>query len=301
MSSLVVVDGHNLVNDVGRYFTKITAQPDSDAGLLGRYLRDWFDIDRLVEASLQQQVLPGRDLGIVIFRSRKAVGEGAYQIKDEAVQVFWARQGGNPNSSTVLVDVDGAPSGKDVGMDTAIVVYLFETAARWDAVVLFSNDSDFVPAVWSLRRQGKRVFCSSHTADRVTPLVQACQNFYPWDTAFMKADWDMFLALQPGGPLDQFVQRSDVSGRYPKIQIDGDSLLIRAGTSQFEGSQQNALNGLLTDLDLWTYEERGTLRLSAAGKRGASKPYDFAGALGNGLERHVALQANAGWFSFFHE
>ena len=160
---MVVADGHNLVNDVGRYLTKHPSYAATDLDAARRYYREWFDIDRLAEATLGQEILPWRDLGIVVFRSRKAVGEAAYHMKEEAAQAFWARQAGNPNTSTVLVDVDGAPSGKDVGMDTAIVVYMFETAPRWEAVVLFTNDSDFVPAVWSLRRQGKRVFCASHT------------------------------------------------------------------------------------------------------------------------------------------
>jgi len=298
MSLLIVVDGHNFVNDVGRYFTKHVTPLGADSELLHPYIRDWFDIDRLVQTSLDLQIQPWRDLGIVVFRSRKAVGEGIYKMQGEHALGFWARQGGNPNTSTVLVDVDGAPSGKDVGMDTAIVVYLFETSARWDAVALFSNDSDFVPAVWSLRRQGKRVFCSSHTGDRGTPLVQACQNFYPWDTLFLKADWDMFRVVQPGGPLDRFVQRPDVSGLQPKIAIEGDCLRIRAGTSQFGGNQQNALNGVLQGYDLWAAETRGELQLYAADRRTPAQRFNFGDALRDGLARNLALQTETVWFGF---
>jgi hypothetical protein len=301
LSGLVAVDGRNLINDIGRYMSRRPTATTADLELAKEYYRQWFDIDRLVEATLADQVLPWSDLGIVVFRSRKAVGAGAYQMKDEVAQAFWARQGSNPNTSSLLVDVDGARAGKDVGMDIAIVVYLFETIARWDAVILFSNDSDFVPAVWSLRRQGKRVFCASDTEDRATPLVQACQHFYPWNVRFLDADWAMWCALQPDGPLDRFLERQDVAGRSPRIYLDGEGLLISAPGSRWEGNQENAINELLRGSGLYGFPESNGLRVTAARTEvSPARPVEFGGALGQGVTRHHGRFSSSRWHGLVH-
>lgn len=204
---LVLVDGPNLFNDAGRLLQSASLSASSPS-TRSSYYRTWFDVDRLVGATLSHSDMRlehWTDLGIVIVHSRKGLGSDKTDnsVQGEEAVSFWARQGSNPNTSTLLVDIPGAPQGKEKGIDTTIVIYLFETLAQWDAAVLFSNDTDFVPAVWSLRRRGKRVYCSSHISNSTTPLVQACQHFLPWDTDFLSTDIRFFEALQPGGLLDE--------------------------------------------------------------------------------------------------
>jgi hypothetical protein len=182
---------------------------------------------------------------------------------------FWARQGSNPNTSTVLVDIEGAPNNKDAGVDTAIVVYLFETLPRWDASVLFTNDTDFVPAVHSLRRQGKRVFCASHTDDKVTPLVQACQHFYAWDTEFLDRDWTLWDFLQAGGDFDQFLEQPAVHRHDPAILVDRRQITIRSRISAFEGGERNALNEKLKNRGYYATQEGPHLGIKVAEWSGA--------------------------------
>jgi len=89
----------------------------------------------------------------------------------------------------MLVEIPGAGSSGEKGMDTSIIVYLFETMDQWSSAVLFTNDTDFVPAVWSLRRKGKRVFCVASHIERSSPLVQSCQHFIEWNEEFLRADF----------------------------------------------------------------------------------------------------------------
>ena len=114
---LVVVDGTNLVNRAGA-FVKNEARPTAPKELPASYFQTWFDIDRLVMSTLAGTRLdPWRDLGTVIFHSANALGREPYRFtssgtgKLDDVQTFWARQGSNPNTSTMMVQIAGGPTG----------------------------------------------------------------------------------------------------------------------------------------------------------------------------------------------
>ncbi len=293
-STLVVVDGHNLLNDVGRCLSEEAAAGASqNADVRHRYFRDWFDIDRLVEATVAERLVPERDLGIVVFHSRNEPGTGDWKMKAPTESIeFWARQGSNDNTSTRLISVEGIGGKKDGAVDVGIVVYLFETSARWDSVILFAHDSDYVPAVWSLRSQGKRVFCAARVSDRASPIVQACQHFYPWNVDFLRADRGLFQTLQPGGELDVFLQYQQVAARSPRV---GRGLNIVPSTSSFGANDENTLNELL--------RPAGVLRASLVN---LSIGHGITTCLGvapivssqliqRGLERHIDLFAGAHW------
>jgi hypothetical protein len=229
LPTLVVVDGSNLYNDAARHLA--TACPESKRSpLRKKYLMTWFDVDRLISATLQPywQLFDyrGGGLGTVILHSGKSLGSsktGSELVEDELlvgseltgnheVSAFWARQSSAPSTSAMLVEWAGSKGGKETGVDTSIVVHLFETMDSWEAAVLFTNDADLVPAVWSLRRRGKRVYCSS-PADPMEhasrPLIKASQSFFRWDLDFLTKDWLFFEFLQPGGPLDQFFDKPE--------------------------------------------------------------------------------------------
>jgi hypothetical protein len=181
MGMLVVVDGPNLFNDVCRCLAPSGTAPEAKALVL-EYLRDYFDVDRLVDATLSTcgvGVDPQGDLGTVIFHSQKALGDDPIRIAGtKAITAFWNRQGSAPNTSSMLVDVPGAKQGKEVGVDTMLVVHLFETVDRWDTATVFTNDSDVVPAVWALRRKGKIVLTASPASEEPTPIAVAGKNIH---------------------------------------------------------------------------------------------------------------------------
>lgn len=323
---LVVVDGPNLVNDVGRVFGvgDRSYQPNpAEIARNRQYLHEWFDIDRLVQATLvcdpvgfaglgaQQGRIGTSDLGIVCVRSRKAIGgetqkereapDVGWRVKGEEVDAFWARQGSNPVTSAMLVDVPGE---KEVGVDMAMAVHLFETAESWNSAVLFTNDDDFVPAIWALRRRGKRVHSASRTTDRRRPIVQAAQHFFPWSEAFLRADRALFDLLQPGGPLDDWYSNDTVKARAPRVSLVNDTMNIESRHG-LDGNHSNLLNERLRSAAPWLHAQDITTNTTSMSVLALAQPrtsgaiettlatnWVFAGAI-----RHAErLFADAQWF-----
>jgi hypothetical protein len=126
--------------------------------------------------------------------------------KGPDVTAYWARQAQNPDTSAMHVVIPGSTDHAEKGIDTSIVLYLFETMSSWDAAVLFTDDADFVPLVWALRRRGKEVYCALMGQQPRSPLAVAAQDFFPLNTRFLELDLALFALLQKDGPLDQLVR-----------------------------------------------------------------------------------------------
>jgi hypothetical protein len=304
MSTLVVVDGHNVFNDAGRLLAQ---RPGAKKEDLQAYFAVYFDIDRLISANLASELPMDAvsDLGSVIFHSQKKIGGGEpYALDGQDVAAFWSRQGAAPNTSTLLVEVPGAPSGKDVGMDVAMVVYLFETAKRWEAAVLMTQDADFAPAVWSLRRRGKRVYCSSPSTNEAQPLVQACQSFLPWNRAVLELDFRLFEVLQPGGLLDAIVEcLTKASGhRAVSLAVRGARIEISGG---FNDSVVNVVNEMLRVAgakDLYALSGGGQAIVLQAREAKIEEPIlalPHADKAFLGVTRHHSVFAKAAWHAAF--
>lgn len=213
---LIVVDGPNLFNTVGQRL-----QADGSKEQLVTYLCKWFDLDRLILATVEASENP--DLGIVIFHSRRPLGAASYRLEQQMQDSFWGRQGASPNTSCIVVDIPGeqhenyefeckqchaqntATTKSEKGVDTTITTYLLETAPRWDSVCIFSRDVDFVPPVLSLRRLGKKVFCAVEDVASASALVRACQSAFALDIDFLHHDFALNRFFTPGGDLDQIV------------------------------------------------------------------------------------------------
>lgn len=213
---LIVVDGPNLFNTVGHRL-----QRDGSKEQLLSYLCTWFDLDRLILATVEASENPA--LGIVIFHSRRALGTGSYRLDQQTQDSFWGRQGAAPNTSCIVVDIPGEQNetyefdckhcGKanttttksEKGVDTTITTYLLETAPRWESVCIFSRDVDFVPPVLSLRRLGKKAFCAVDDVASASALVRACQSAFALDIDFLHHDFALNRFFAPGGDLDRIV------------------------------------------------------------------------------------------------
>jgi hypothetical protein len=223
---LVLVDGPNLFNSVARY---LEARAGEEHGKhLPQYFLEWFDFDRLVMKALGTQTPPG--LGIVIFHSSKALGRGVSRLESDNGRAFWARQAGNFDTSDVIVDVPAdqrehyeftcecgkkcsATVSGEKGVDSAMIVHMFETAGRWETLAIFSRDVDFAPAVSALRRRGKQVYTVGEPGDERTALGRAAQSFFALPFGAVLQDFGLFLLCRRGGLLDQW--RAEVeAGAY---------------------------------------------------------------------------------------
>jgi uncharacterized LabA/DUF88 family protein len=194
-------------------------------------------------------------LGTVIFHSANQLGpepgtcptgghkqsdkgtEKAHRIPKDAVSDYWARQGQNDSTSAMQVVIPGATQVQEKGIDTSIVLYLFESMNAWDCAVLFSDDADFVPLVWSLRRRGKRVLCVTTKQQQASPLAIAAQHAIPLSTDYALADRAAYEIVLPNGPLDQYIAHllddklanrpeSGVPPVRPVIKIQGAGITI---------------------------------------------------------------------------
>ena len=101
---------------------------------------------------------------------------------------FWARQGSNQLSSTELVTVPGDSGSNEKGVDVAITTFMFETADHWSSVCIVSDDADFVPAIYSLKRRGKKVFCAVSPRASLQ-IVQVSTSHYKLCLPFIDADF----------------------------------------------------------------------------------------------------------------
>lgn len=257
VSTLVLVDGPNLYNDVDRWLTANAADP-----LQKDYLAQWFDFDRVIRAALRSSLSEsiddyGRDgLGAVVFHSDKPLGRSSSRLTAEQTSAFWGRQSLSDGTSTVLVTVPGhqpermaascpkcahdvtVESKSEKGVDTSMVTYLFETSDHWRDLVLFTNDADFVPPVQALRRRGKRVFVAAIDTAGTSALKRSAQRFIPIPTQFLASDLAVFKFVQPGGGLDDVVKMVESKIAPPQdafwVAADGAScpMLVFQGTNE---------------------------------------------------------------------
>jgi len=306
VSTLVLIDGPNLFNDVDRVLEKSTDPADT---LRRAYFTNWFDVDRVVEATISQHVPDYRllGLGVVIFHSDKALGRSAARLLQPATDTFWGRQSSAPGVSTILVSVPGQQPDKtttcphcekevpveprgEKGVDTSMVTYLYEALEQWTQAILFTNDADFVPPITALRRRGKRVFVASLPTPKVSALRRVSQSFFPIDAGLIERDFAAFRMLQPGGAFDRAFEAA--AARYPgevvQFSNDGPScpmFLLKTRHPELEATLVGALN-IAADQVAWFDSSRG---------REGRVFYPERHQLGTALQRHRDAFAGAKW------
>jgi hypothetical protein len=311
VSTLVLIDGPNLFNDVDRYLSK-AAKPENN--VLRTYFTNWFDIDRLVQATIGD-FIPGfrlGGLGVVIFHSEKTIGRSSVRIVPPESDQFWGRQGGLPGMSTVLVTVPGVQQEKttkcphckeelstelrsEKGVDTSMVTYLYEAADQWEEVFLFTNDADFVPPVQALRRRGKRVFVAAFETTSASALRRACQSFFPIPANFLDDDYALFRLLEPNGTFDQAL--GIVQARYPGTHVfstDGGACPMYLLQNE-DGNIENALVNCLG-----AHASRVQWLSSTKGREGRIF-YRNNAQLGEAVRRHRDSFAGAHWQTIWRD
>jgi hypothetical protein len=102
------------------------------------------------------------------------------------------------------------------GIDSSLIVHLFDTAAYWDVAYLVSGDADFVPAVRSLRRQGKLINVVGFGSSVSSALLKECFEFIDL-TDFFRQDVSAYRLLDNPGLIAKLLCNcfADVPIRLP--------------------------------------------------------------------------------------
>jgi uncharacterized LabA/DUF88 family protein len=304
MSTLVLIDGPNIFNDVDRWFAGSSAPHDS---IRREYFRDWFDLDRLVYAAIEQggvEDFRNTGLGAVIFHSAKAVGRSSVRLSGEDADRFWGRQASVPGMSTVLVTVPGeqpersqgtcskcgdavvVTSTVEKGVDTSMVTYLYEAVDQWEQAVLVTNDADFVPPVQALRRRGKSVFVVAVDAEGAGALKRACQTFFPVPPS-----------LRPGGALDRaldLVEKRNGKPSLENIHISADGRTPFVELPVADGNVENIFSGEIREYGAIVWSPIHTRR-GGLNRVGHILDEPRATNFGVAAERHLDAFKGARW------
>ena len=180
----------------------------------GRTLRDyflgWLDLDILAQ-HLTEESCP-----VWVFHSGKRIGPSSYRVEGPYLNDYISRINRQRGVTARDVNIPGeqrepvtvicrecdkptqAEWQSEKGIDASLSVHLFDTMQSWDTAYILSEDADFVPAVRSLRRQGKLVNAVgfSHPSPA---LVRECYEYVDLTSRFPLHDLAAFQALGANG------------------------------------------------------------------------------------------------------
>lgn len=88
------------------------------------------------------------------------------------------------------------------GIDSSLIVHLFDTMDVWDVAYLLSGDADFVPAVASLRRRGKIVIGAGFPNRASPALIRECYQYVDLARLFFGTDLGLYNLCKPGGVIE---------------------------------------------------------------------------------------------------
>jgi uncharacterized LabA/DUF88 family protein len=90
-------------------------------------------------------------------------------------------------------------AGTEKGVDAALIVHLYDTMGAWSEAFVLSADSDFTPAVASLRRRGKIIVGAGFPSFTSPALVRECYSYVDLIDAFLGEDVALYSLLRQDG------------------------------------------------------------------------------------------------------
>lgn len=192
--------------------SRIIEEPD----ILREYVLEWLDLDLLAKA------LTPSFLGIWVFYSQGKLGPAAARIDGNLLNNYIDRINDLEGVTACDVGIPGeqrealrykceecgheadAQSKSEKGIDSSLIVHLYDTMDSWDVAYLLSGDADFVPAVASLRRRGRIVNGAGFPAVS-SALVRECYRYIDLSEAFLKEDIAAYSIFRKGGLADQWL------------------------------------------------------------------------------------------------
>jgi hypothetical protein len=122
--------------------------------------------------------------------------------------------------------------------------------------------------------------------------VQACQHFYPWDGAFLRADRALFDALAPGSTLDRFVTTAGAT--HLSVSADVAAICVTRSSGGFAELHVKNLEKEWAGRFRLERTKPGVVRMIA--RPASAEAFPAMPVVMQGLTRHVAAFSEAAWF-----
>lgn len=195
--------------DLPNFYSRLLKSGLGEARELRDYFLHWLDLD------LVSKWLTGEFSPTWVFYSGRRFGPSSERIEGERLEQYIKRinrltgvtpydaniPGEQREPFTTKCDCGKMVSGQwesEKGVDTSLIVHLFDTADSWDEAVLLSGDADFTPAVRALRRRGK-IISGAGFADAAECLVREFYRFEDLAKGLLRNDFAAYLMFGEEG------------------------------------------------------------------------------------------------------
>lgn len=202
--------------DLPNFYSRLLKSNIEGPRFLRNYLLDWLDLDLLTQS------LTESFSGIWVFYSGEKIGPSGERIEGKHLQEYIRRINTLEGVTARDANIRGeqrepvnykcekcgyesiSESLSEKGVDTSLIVHLFDTMDSWDTAFLLSGDADFVPAVASLRRRGK-IVVGVGFSDASAALVRECYDYVKIDEVFIKQDVLTYSAFKKDGIISKWL------------------------------------------------------------------------------------------------
>jgi uncharacterized LabA/DUF88 family protein len=227
--------------DLSNFYTQIIKHQENDSENWRSYFTEWFDF------SLLSKRITGNFSDVWVFHSDK-LGPKEAKITDKHLNELVSKFNNQKGVTVRNVNIKGeqrehfkvacekcghqteADWKSEKGVDSSLIVHLFDTMDSWDVAYLLSGDADYVPAVSSLRRQGKIVKGAGFPKRTSSALIRECFEYVDLFNEFIADDFFIYRFCKKNGILWNYV--NDV---FPKESGNKDD--IRVILERIEGEK----------------------------------------------------------------
>lgn len=183
--------------DLANFYSQLIKYELKTAKELRDYFIGWFDFTNL------SLMLTDEKTDVWVFYSGNKIGGGDAKIADKYLSNLINRLNQQIGVTCHDVNIVGEQREpyttkckncsevvdtiwkSEKGIDSSLIVHLFDTMEYWDTAYLLSGDADFVPAVKSLRRRGKIVNGAGFTKKASSALVRECFDYINLENFFI--------------------------------------------------------------------------------------------------------------------
>jgi uncharacterized LabA/DUF88 family protein len=211
-----MTDPSALFVDLPNFYSWLLRSGIEEPRTLRDYFLHWLDFDRLAEK------LSGEFGNVWVFHSGRRFGPRDNRIQDEHLTRYIERINRLRGVTARDVDIPGTQrepvkyqcencghngTGQwesEKGIDTSVIVQLFDTMDAWNTAYLLSGDADFVPAVAALRRRGRKVIGAGF-AEPSPALVRECYEYVDLSRLFFREDVAAYQLFKPSGIAEKWL------------------------------------------------------------------------------------------------